>query len=656
MHFKFRRPHPMTNSGSDQNTNRSPIDIVRQKASDYMRNLSDDFVWHHRIGLFVTENEIVVREYAPNAHYVSLIGDFNHWDRGQDPLKRISESEWEITINRHRVAPGSRYKLHIAGHNGARDRIPSTCQYARQSHDGDFSAIFDFEFLSPPTTLTKKAGSLKVYELHIGLAASGPRIGTYLEVAHEVVHRIRDAGYTAVQLMAVHEHPYYGSFGYHVSNPYGICSRFGSRQDFKFLVDRCHELGLMVIIDLVHAHAVKNLAEGLGEFDGQDGYLFVRGKDALHPSWDSLVYDYDNPITLSYLLSNARYWLEAYGVDGFRVDGVTSILYHDHGIGHTRFTERDYEGSNLNQSGLLYLVLLCKLVHQLRPDAVLIAEDVSGFPGVARPESVNGIGFDYRLQMGLPDFFESIASDVMRVGIRPSSLWHTLVSRRFDEKHIGYVESHDQAIVGGQALIFRLLGPKMYTDMLVDTQSHDVRLAVAIVNVCKSVVFLLGGEAWMSFIGNEFGHPDWVEFPTPDNDDCFEYAYRKWFLTEDPALMYGKLANFDRELMHQSSLFGAWDESYMTAPLLDDDRNLAVFHRDGVVLITNTSPVSSIEDLWVPVPTPGEYRVILSTENYEYGGYARVDELMRYPSIDVEGISYIRIYAPSMSAMFVSLL
>lgn len=656
MHFKFRRQHPMTDSGTDQNTNRPPIDIVRQKASDFASNLSEGSVWHHRIGTFVTASEIVVREYAPNAHYVSLIGDFNLWDRGQDPLKRISESEWEITIDRHRVAQGSRFKLHIAGHNGARDRIPSTCQYALQSPDGDFSAIFDFDNLTPSTKPTVKASSLKIYELHIGLAANGPRIGTYLEVAHDVVHRIRDAGYTAIQLMAVHEHPYYGSFGYHVSNPYGICSRFGTRQDFKFLVDRCHELGLMVIIDLVHAHAVKNLAEGLGEFDGQEGYLFVRGKDALHPAWDSLVYDYDNPITLSYLLSNARYWLETYGVDGFRVDGVTSILYHDHGIGHTRFTDADYQGSNLNQNGLLYLLLLCKLVHQLRPDAVLIAEDVSGFPGVARPESAGGIGFDYRLQMGLPDFFESIASDVMRVGIRPSSLWHALVSRRFDEKHIGYVESHDQAIVGGQALIFRLLGPKMYTDMLVDTQSHDVRLAVAIVNVCKAVVFLLGGEAWMSFIGNEFGHPDWVEFPTPANNDCFEYAYRKWFLVEDPALMYGKLANFDRALMHHSSIFGAWDESFMTAPLLDDNRNLAVFHREGVVVITNTSPETSVEDLWVPVPSAGEYRVILSTDNNDFGGYARVDEHVRYASIDVEGLSYIRFYAPSMSATYISLI
>ncbi|MFM7188891.1 MAG: alpha-amylase family glycosyl hydrolase [Armatimonadota bacterium] len=643
----------MTNSGSNQNPKRPLIDVVREKAIAYIDNLSNGFEWHHRIGTFVTDHEIVIREYAPNAHFVSIIGDFNHWDRGRDPLRRISDSEWEVSINRQRVSPGSRYKLHIAGYNGARDRIPSTCPYARQSSNGDFAAIFDFDYLTPPTKPPTTSSSLKIYELHIGLAASGPRIGTYLEVAHEVVHRIREAGYTAVQLMAVHEHPYYGSFGYHVSNPYGICSRFGTRQDFKYLVDKCHELGLIVIIDLVHAHAVKNLAEGLGEFDGQEGYLFVRGKDALHPSWDSLVYDYENPITLSYLLSNARYWLDVYGVDGFRVDGVTSILYHDHGIGHSCFSEADYEGTNLNLSGLLYLYLLCKLVHQLRPDAVLIAEDVSGFPGVALPESLGGIGFDYRLQMGLPDFFESVASYVMTVGIQPSSMWHALVSRRFDEKHIGYVESHDQAIVGGQALIFRLLGPKIYTDMLVDTQSHDVRLAVAIVNVCKAVVYLLGGEAWMSFIGNEFGHPDWVEFPTPDNDDCFEYAYRKWYLPNDPVLMYGKLANFDRDLMHHSTLNGAWDESYLTAPLLDDSRNVAVFHRNGVVLVTNTSPVYSIEDLWVPVPTSGNYHVILSTDNSNYGGYARLDEHMLYPSGEVDGVSYIRIYAPSMSATLI---
>lgn len=643
----------MTNSGSDQEIQPTPLELVRQKAKDFCSLLDEGANWHHRIGTFVTDAEIIVREYAPNADYVSLIGDFNHWDRGKDPLKRVSEFEWEVKIDRHRVTPESRYKLHIAGYNGARDRIPSTCQFARQSTDGDFSAVFEFHKLNPPTMPSSKASSLKIYELHIGLAASGPRIGTYLEVAHEVIHRIRDAGYTAVQLMAVHEHPYYGSFGYHVSNPYGICSRFGNRHDFKYLIDRCHELGLIVIIDLVHAHAVKNLAEGLGEFDGQEGYLFVRGKDALHPAWDSFVYDFDNPTTLSYLLSNARYWLETYGIDGFRVDGVTSILYHDHGIGHTSFNKADYMGSNLNQSGLLYLYLLCKLVHRIRPDAIMIAEDVSGFPSIALPDSAGGIGFDYRLQMGLPDFFESVASNVMTVGIRPSSMWHVLVSRRFDERHVAYVESHDQAIVGGQALIFRLLGPKMYTDMLADSQNHDIRLAVAIVNVCKSVVFLLGGEAWMTFIGNEFGHPDWVEFPTPDNNDCFEYAYRKWFLAVDPALMYGKLANFDRELMYHSSLFEAWKESYMTAPLLDDERHVAVFHRHGVVLITNSSPDRSIDDLWVPVPKAGDYRVIITTENDKFGGYARIDDRMTYHSLEVDGMSYIRIYAPSMSATFV---
>lgn len=644
----------MTNVSDDGRRRSGVIARVQRLASELCPDIDNGFRWHHRIGVFIYDTEIVIREYAPNAHYVSLIGDFNHWDRGQDPLHRVTDSEWEVKIDRHRVAPGSRYKLHIAGFNGARDRIPSTCTFARQSPTGDFSAIFDFDELSPPTKLETVTKSLRIYELHVGLAAQAPGIGTYRDAANGIVQRVKEAGYTAVQIMAVHEHPFYGSFGYHVSNPYGVCSRFGSRQDLKLLVDTCHSLGLMVILDLVHAHAVKNLAEGLGEFDGQEGYLFLTGTQAIHPAWDSLVYNYSNPVTLNYLVSNARYWLETYGVDGFRVDGVTSILYHDHGIGHKTFSEADYDGENLNESGLLYLCLLTKLVHQIRPNAVLIAEDVSGFPGLAGHASIGGVGFDYRLQMGLPDFFESVATDVMFEGIRPSSMWNALVSRRFDEKHIGYVESHDQAIVGGQAFIFRLLGPKMYTDMLANTQSHDVRLAVAIVNLCKSVVFFLGGEGWMSFVGNEFGHPDWVEFPTPNNNDCFDYAYRKWYLADNTDLMYMKLANFDRALMHQTSICDAWNESYITAPVLDDIRMIGVFHRNGIVLITNTSPLCSIDDLWVPVPVAGAYRVILSTENEQYGGYARIDENMTYHSLEVDGGTYVRIYAPSMSAIYLS--
>jgi 1,4-alpha-glucan branching enzyme len=191
--------------------------------------------------------------------------------------------------------------------------------------------------------------------------------------------------------------------------------------------------------------------------------------------------------------------------------------------------------------------------------------------------------------------------------------------------------------------------------MHAETQSHDVHLAVAVVNVAKSIVFFLGGEAWMSFIGNEFGHPDWVEFPTPDNDDCFEYAYRKWYLATDSALMYEKMAAFDRDLMHQRKIAATWDESYMTAPLLDDNRKLSVFHRDRVVLVCNTTTDVSYEDVWVPVPEQGNYRVILSTEDHRYGGYARVNENMQYASIVVDGNAYIRLYVPSMSAIFMAL-
>lgn len=641
----------MTNSGA---LDSEPITAGNGMLVEALNDTSIDVGWHHRIGAFVENDQIVIREHAPNAHFISIIGDFNHWDRGRDPLHRISETEWEISIDRVRVVPGSRYKLHIAGYNGSRDRIPSTCRYAQQSSNGDFAAIFDFEVLTPPTKSSAQNHPLKIYELHIGLAAAAPRIGTYLEVAETVIQKVQADGYTAIQMMAVHEHPYYGSFGYHVSNPYGICSRFGTRQDFKYLVDKCHELGLIVIIDLVHAHAVKNLAEGLGEFDGQEGYLFLRGHNAIHPAWDSLVYDYQNPFAISYLLSNVRYWMEEYGIDGFRVDGVTSILYHDHGIGHRSFTEEDYYGNNLNEFGLKYLVRLCHLVHKLNPDAILIAEDVSGFPGVARSSEKGGVGFDYRLQMGLPDFFELMVKSIMDTGIIPSELWHALVSRRFDEKHVGYIESHDQAIVGGQSLIFRLLGPKMYSEMHVSAESHDVHLAMSVVNVAKSIVVLLGGEAWMSFIGNEFGHPDWVEFPTPDNNDCFEYAYRKWHLASDESLMYPKLAAFDSDLMHCERILGCWTQSYMTAPLLDDGRRLAAFHRDGIVLVTNTSPDASYEDVWIPVPVNGDYRVILSTESRRYAGYARLDEDMVYVSIQSDGNAYIRLYVPSMSATFLA--
>lgn len=630
-------------------------DIQRQHRAYLEAKETISTSWHHYIGVQTSDSSVLVREYAPQAEYVSIFGEFNHWDRACDPLERQSDGTWVTNLDRNRITNNSKYKLHIAGYNGARDRLPSTAKYSVQTEHGDYASVFNFTSLSPVTSTTLQNQDLNIYEVHIGLAANGPHIGTYRELADNIVPYIARCGYTCVQLMGVHEHPYYGSFGYHVSNPFGVCSRFGSPHDFKYLVDTCHANEIKVIIDLVHAHAVKNLDEGLGEFDGREGYLFQPYSHGLHPAWDSLVYDYSSRFTQTYLLSNVRYWLEEYGIDGFRVDGVTSILYADHGIARSGFELSDYYSENVNTDGLLYLRLLNHVSHCVRQTVITIAEDVSGMPGLARPLDEQGIGFDYRLQMGLPDFFENHATRVLTEGLSPSALWQTLISRRLSEKHVAYIESHDQSIVGGQSLIFRMLGKQMYSDMSIASKSHTSHLAISMINIWKLVTKVFGGESWLTFVGNEFGHPEWVDFPTPANNDSFAFAYRKWFLRHDANLLYSRLAAFDDVLMHLEATQAAWGEIRVTAPLVDDCRQLLVLHRAGLVCVMNLHPTQSYEDVWIPIPVEQDHSVVITTDEAAFGGHGRVDTGKIYPWLN-EGTPYIRIYVPSASAiLFTSL-
>jgi 1,4-alpha-glucan branching enzyme len=453
--------------------------------------------------------------------------------------------------------------------------------------------------------------------------------------------------------MAVMEHPYYGSFGYHVSNFFAASSRFGTPEELKELIDTAHGMGLRVIMDLVHSHAVKNMLEGLNRFDGTDFQYFHAGARGDHVAWDSLCFDYSRFEVVRFLLSNVRFWLEEYRFDGFRFDGVTSMLYLDHGLGRDFAGYDDYFSDNVDRDAVAYLMLANEVAHAVEPAAITIAEDVSGMAGLARPVAEGGLGFDYRLAMGIPDYWIKLIKEVPDESWDLNGLFHTILNRRAHEKHVGYAESHDQALVGDQTLAFRLMGANMYTEM--SRHSHDIVIdrGIALHKVIRLFTFSLGGEAYLNFMGNEFGHPEWIDFPRPDNGFSYHYARRQWSLADNPELRYGQLRDFDRAMQLLDRKYHLLEDPFIEQIAIHDDTRQVVYRRGPLVFAFNFHATESYADLRIPVPDSAGYRVVLNTDAAEFGGHQHVAADMVYPCQPVPMYGRpqsIQMYLPARSA------
>lgn len=615
---------------------------------------------HHYFGFHKTRTGWVYREWAPGAKEMHLVGDFNGWDRTSHPMRSLPGGNWEIEIPGIRtLAHGSRVKVAVTHQDGyTEDRIPLYATYVEQDKETKAfcSAIWNppraFKWTDADFDPQRNVPPL-IYEAHVGMATEEERVGTYLEFMRDMLPRIARDGYNTVQLMAIMEHPYYASFGYQVSNFFAASSRYGTPDDLKALINEAHRLGLSVLLDLIHAHAVRNTVEGINGFDGTDCQFFKSGPAGDHPAWNSKVFDYGKDGVVHMLLSNLKFWLEEYHFDGFRFDGVTSMLYLDHGLGSAFTDYRQYFSMNTDVEAATYLQLATALTHEVKPGALCVAEEMSGMPGMCLPIEDGGFGFDYRLSMGLPDFYIKTIKEKEDGHWDIGRLYYELISRRPGEKNIAYAESHDQALVGDKTIMFRLADKEMYWGMNRAYDNLWVERAVALHKMIRLVTIAAGGEGYLNFMGNEFGHPEWIDFPREGNGWSYAHARRLWSLAENGFLRYELLGDFDKAMIELIRRYGVLLGGMPRCLRQHEDEQLLAFEKMGCVFAFNFHPSNSQSAMFIPAPELGDYKVILSSDDKAFGGYDRVDKEVVYHTWakDPQMGDGLEIYLPARTAV-----
>lgn len=634
---------------------------LNQITDNGKKKLSDFASGYLYFGLHKLSKGWVFREWAPNATEIFLIGDFNGWkETPRYKLKRIEGTgNWELRLSEKALKHGDLYKMKVKWNGGEGERIPAWCNRVVQDPE---TKVFSAQVWNPdkPYVFKKKnfkadKSPLLIYECHIGMAQDAEKVGTYKEFQENILPRIIADGYNCIQIMAIQEHPYYGSFGYHVSSFFAPSSRFGTPDELKELIDTAHRNGIAVIMDIVHSHAVKNEVEGLGNLAGDPNQFFYPGERHEHPAWDSLCFDYGKDEVLHFLLSNCRYWLEEFHFDGFRFDGVTSMLYYSHGLGEAFCNYGDYFNGHEDDNAICYLTLANKLIHDVNPNAITIAEEVSGMPGLAAKFDDGGYGFDYRMAMNVPDFWIKTIKEKRDEEWKPSTIFWEVKNRRPDEKTISYCESHDQALVGDKTIIFRLVDADMYWHFKIGDENETVRRGIALHKMIRLVTAGTINGGYLNFMGNEFGHPEWIDFPREGNGWSYKYARRQWNLVDNKELDYHYLCDFDNAMLKVIKSV----KNFQSLPLQEiwhnDDDQILAFSRGNFVFVFNFSPNRSYTDYGLLVPTGG-YDVVLNTDSIIFGGNGFADDSITHitnfdPLYVKDHKEWLKLYIPARSAV-----
>ena len=638
------------------------VERIKELTFEGKQTLSDFANGYNYYGLHKTNGKWIFREWVPNATNLYLIGDFNNWERSREyQCKRIegTAGDWELILDEDKIHHGDLFKMYVFWNGGEGERIPAWAQRVVQDEGTKiFSAQVWFpeeEYQWKHKTFKPNRAPLLIYECHIGMGQDAEKVGTYIEFRKNVLPRIVDEGYNAIQIMAIQEHPYYGSFGYHVSSFFAPSSRFGTPEELKELIDEAHSNGLAVIMDIVHSHAVKNEIEGLGNLAGDPNQYFYPGERHEHPAWDSLCFDYGKNEVLHFLLSNCKFWLEEYHFDGFRFDGVTSMLYYSHGLGEAFCNYADYFNGHQDDNAICYLTLANCLIHEVNSHAITIAEEVSGMPGLAAKFKDGGYGFDYRMAMNIPDYWIKTIKELPDEEWKPSSIFWEVKNRRSDERTISYCESHDQALVGDKTIIFRLIDADMYWHFKKGDENDRVRRGIALHKMIRLVTAGTINGGSLNFMGNEFGHPEWIDFPREGNGWSYKYARRQWNLVDNKELCYHYLGDFDKKMLEVIKSEPHFNDTPLKEVWHNDTDQILAFSRNQLIFVFNFSPTRSFSDYGFLVPN-GTYNVVLNTDSWEYGGFGFVDESVKHitladPLYEKDGKGWLKLYIPARSAL-----
>ena len=634
---------------------------LSQLTANGKKSLTDFANGHQYYGLHKTSRGWVFREWAPNATDLYLVGDFNHWQETERYRARRIEGtgNWELRLSEKALSHGQLYKMHVYWNGGMGERIPAWCRRVVQDEQ---TGIFSAQVWHPeqPFVWSKKnfkpsTSPLLIYECHIGMGQDAEKVGTYNEFRENVLPRIIADGYNCIQIMAIQEHPYYGSFGYHVSSFFAASSRFGTPEELKLLIDTAHRHGIAVIMDIVHSHAVKNEVEGLGNLAGDPNQFYYPGSRHEPSAWDSLRFDYGTDEVVHFLLSNCKYWIDEFHFDGFRFDGVTSMLYYSHGLGEAFCSYADYFNGHEDDNAICYLTLANQLIHEVNPRAITIAEEVSGMPGLAARIDDGGYGFDYRMAMNIPDFWIKTIKELSDEHWKPSSILWEVKNRRADERTISYCESHDQALVGDKTIIFRLIDADMYWHFKKGDENDRAHRGIALHKMIRLVTLAAINGGYLNFMGNEFGHPEWIDFPREGNGWSYKYARRQWNLVDNHDLCYHYLGDFDKRMLEVVK----GEKGFMKTPVQEiwhnDGDQVLAFMRGSLLFVFNFSPTRSFTDYGFLVPT-GAYDVVLNTDAREFGGNGLADDslthLTNYDPLYVEARKeWLKLYIPARSAV-----
>ena len=612
--------------------------------------LSDSCNSYLYYGLHRTNEGWVFREWAPNATAIYLLGEFNDWRKHPDyALTKVGNGNWEIKLPQETLEHKMLYRLLVEWNGGSGERLPS---HVRRVIQDEYTKIYSAQVWDPLNPYQMRHESPKrseyplIYEAHIGMSTEHRRVSTFTEFRLFVLPRIVDLGYNTIQLMAVQEHPYYGSFGYQVANFFAVSSRFGTPDELKALIDTAHGMGIRVIMDIVHSHAVNNEVEGLSRFDGSYDQYFYPGNRGFHSLWGSRCFDYGKHEVLNFLLSNCKYWLEEFHFDGYRFDGITSMLYWDHGLDKD-FTEYNlYYDGNQDENAITYLALANRVIHQVDPEAITIAEDMSGMPGVASPIEDGGMGFDYRMNMGTPDYWIKLLKEKRDEEWHVGDLFYELTNKREEEHTISCAESHDQALVGDKTIFFRLVDKAIYTSMGVFDKNILIERGMALHKMIRLVTIGTAADGYLNFMGNEWGHPEWIDFPREGNGWSYDHARRLWSLVDDENLRFRFLNAFDKSMIqtvNETRVF-----HWRPEPLVrDNERQVLIFTRGDYLFVFNFNPEKSFPDYVFDAPS-GKYTMLLDTDSKNFDGLGRIDEKMEHFTRYVSpGRGQLSLYIPA---------